>query len=84
MLLKKIIFSSSSFITLQTSKRLFHSTTSNNAPKKCAVLLAGSGVYDGSEITEAVATLVHLSRHGADVQCFAPDKMQLHTVNHTF
>ena len=84
MLLKKIIFSSSSsFTTLQTSKRLFHSTTSNNAPKKCAVLLAGSGVYDGSEITEAVATLVHLSRHGADVQCFAPDKMQLHTVNHT-
>ena len=63
-------------------KRRFHSTSASGA-KSCAVVLSGSGVYDGSEITEAVAALVHLSRRGVDVQCFAPDKMQLHAVNHT-
>ena len=63
-------------------RRGFHSTSASGA-KSCAVVLSGSGVYDGSEITEAVAALVHLSRRGVDVQCFAPDKMQLHAVNHT-
>jgi enhancing lycopene biosynthesis protein 2 len=50
---------------------------------KCvAVILAGSGVYDGSEIHEAVLTLLYLDRVGADVSCFAPDKPQMHVVNH--
>ena len=50
---------------------------------KAAVMLSGSGVYDGSEITEAVALLVGLSRIGASVQCFAPDRDQAHVVDHT-
>ena len=35
--------------------------------KRVAVVLAGCGVYDGSEIHEASAVLVHLSRGGATV-----------------
>lgn len=50
--------------------------------KKVAVILAGCGVYDGSEIHEAVITLVSLDRCGARVQCFAPDIPQMHVVNH--
>lgn len=36
--------------------------------KKVAVVLAGCGVYDGSEIHESSAVLVHLSREGAQVR----------------
>lgn len=49
---------------------------------KVAVLLSGSGVYDGSEITETTAALIHLSRAGCEYQCFAPDQDQMHVVNH--
>ncbi len=48
---------------------------------KVAVVLSGCGVYDGSEIHEAVSVLIHLSRHGAKVSCFAPD-IQQPAVNH--
>lgn len=58
-----------------------HSTSVLNA--KVAVVLSGCGVYDGSEIHEASATLVHLSRSAADVGIFAPDIEQMHVVNHT-
>lgn len=44
--------------------------------KKIGVVLSGCGVYDGSEIHETVLTLLALSRRGADVICFAPDKTQ--------
>lgn len=50
--------------------------------KRVAVILAGSGVYDGSEIYEATLTLLRLSQQNADVQCFAPDIEQAHVVNH--
>ena len=50
--------------------------------KRIAVVLAGSGVYDGSEITEAVSTLIHLGAGHHQVHMFAPDKLQMHTVNH--
>ena len=50
--------------------------------KSVAIVLSGCGVYDGSEITEAVATIVHLSTAGASYQCFAPNKDQMHAVNH--
>lgn len=36
--------------------------------KRVAVILSGCGVYDGTEIHEASAVLVHLSRDGADVR----------------
>ncbi|MCB9843995.1 MAG: isoprenoid biosynthesis glyoxalase ElbB [Phycisphaeraceae bacterium] len=48
---------------------------------KVAVVLSGCGVFDGSEIHEAVSVLTHLSRHGARVQCFAPDT-QLDEIDH--
>lgn len=51
--------------------------------KKIAVLLAGSGVYDGSEIHEAVFALLSIERAGASYQCFAPDKDQFHVIDHT-
>lgn len=50
--------------------------------KSVAVVLAGCGVYDGSEIHEAVLTLLALDRAGASYQCFAPDIPQLHVINH--
>lgn len=49
---------------------------------RIAVVLSGCGVYDGSEIHEAVMTLLALDRHGVDVQCFAPDIPQHHVINH--
>ncbi len=49
---------------------------------KTGVLLAGCGVYDGSEIHEAVFTLLSLDQAGAEVVCMAPDRYQHHVVNH--
>ena len=50
--------------------------------KKIAVVLSGCGVYDGSEIHEAVLTLYFLDRVGVRSQCFAPDIPQAHVINH--
>ncbi|MBJ7222458.1 MULTISPECIES: isoprenoid biosynthesis glyoxalase ElbB [unclassified Brenneria] len=50
--------------------------------KRVGIVLSGCGVYDGSEIHEAVLTLLALDRAGAEAVCFAPDKPQLHVVNH--
>ena len=49
--------------------------------KKVGVILAGCGVYDGSEIHEAVCTLLALDRAGAEAICMAPDVDQA-VVNH--
>jgi enhancing lycopene biosynthesis protein 2 len=49
---------------------------------KIAVLLSGCGVYDGSEIHEAVLTLLALNRLGAETICIAPDIEQHHVINH--
>ncbi len=49
---------------------------------RVAVVLAGCGKGDGSEIHEAVSILVHLSRLGAEYRCFAPDGPQADVVNH--
>ena len=49
---------------------------------KVGVVLSGCGVYDGSEIHEAVITLLALDRAGAEAICMAPDIPQLHVVNH--
>ncbi|CAL8342978.1 unnamed protein product [Boreogadus saida] len=49
---------------------------------KVAVVLSGCGVFDGTEIHEASAILVHLSRGGAEVQMFAPDVAQMHVIDH--
>ncbi|KAM9324064.1 glutamine amidotransferase-like class 1 domain-containing protein 3, mitochondrial [Gastrophryne carolinensis] len=50
--------------------------------KNVAVILSGCGVYDGSEIHEASAVLVHLSRAGVQSVIFAPDIEQMHVVDH--
>lgn len=50
--------------------------------KKVAVILSGCGVFDGAEIHESVLTLLAIRQHGATYTCFAPDKPQLHVVNH--
>ncbi|NCH85104.1 isoprenoid biosynthesis glyoxalase ElbB [Cronobacter malonaticus] len=50
--------------------------------KKIGVVLSGCGVYDGSEIHEAVITLLALARNGALAVCFAPDKPQADVINH--
>lgn len=49
---------------------------------KVAVVLAGCGVYDGSEIHEAVLTMLALDQRGVAYQCLAPNINQLHVVNH--
>lgn len=49
---------------------------------KVGVLLSGCGVYDGTEIHEAVLTLLALDRAGAEIICMAPDIDQYHVVNH--
>ena len=50
--------------------------------KKFAVVLAGCGVFDGSEIHEATLTMLEIKKQGADYQCFAPDIPQYHVLNH--
>ena len=40
---------------------------------KVGVCLSGCGVFDGSEIHEAVITLLALDRAGAEWRCMAPD-----------
>ena len=49
---------------------------------KIGVILSGSGVYDGSEIHEAVITLLAIDRAGAEAVCMAPDIDQMHVINH--
>lgn len=49
---------------------------------KIGVLLAGSGVYDGSEIQEAVFTLLAIDECGAEAVCIAPNEEQFHVLNH--
>jgi len=46
------------------------------------VILSGCGVFDGSEIHEAVLTLLALQKAGANISFFAPDKAQMHVVDH--
>ena len=47
-----------------------------------AVILSGCGFYDGAEINEAVLTLLSLEQQGANYQCFAPNREQMHVINH--
>ena len=49
---------------------------------KIAVILAGCGRADGSEIHEAVLTLLALDKREVDVKVFAPNIEQMHVINH--
>ncbi len=50
--------------------------------KKIAVILSGCGVFDGTEIHEAVLSMLFIERAGASYQCFAPDMTQHHVIDH--
>lgn len=50
--------------------------------KKIGVLLSGCGVFDGSEIHEAVLTMLFLDQAGAEIICMAPDIPQVHVIDH--
>ncbi|AHX04767.1 isoprenoid biosynthesis glyoxalase ElbB [Ehrlichia japonica] len=47
-----------------------------------AVILAGCGHMDGSEIREAVLVMLELDRHNVNFKCFAPNKNQKQVINH--
>lgn len=49
---------------------------------RVGVILGGCGVFDGSEVHEAVSILIALDRRGAEVVCMAPNVEQAQTINH--
>ncbi len=49
---------------------------------KVAIILSGSGVFDGAEIHEATMTMLAVVEEGGEYQIFAPDKPQHHVINH--
>lgn len=50
--------------------------------KKVGILLSGCGYEDGSEVYEAVLTILALERAGAQVRALAPDMDQNDVINH--
>jgi enhancing lycopene biosynthesis protein 2 len=50
--------------------------------KNIAVILAGCGRMDGSEIHESVLTLLSIKQNNANYQCFSLDLPQDHVTNH--
>ncbi|HHA1672070.1 TPA: isoprenoid biosynthesis glyoxalase ElbB [Enterobacter roggenkampii] len=50
--------------------------------RKVAVVLAGCGVFDGSEINEVVLTLLSLEERCIAYECFAPDEEYAHVIDH--
>jgi len=50
--------------------------------KKTGVILSGCGFLDGSEIHEAVLTLLALDRAGIEAVALAPNILQHHVLNH--
>ncbi len=50
--------------------------------KHFAIILSGSGVYDGSEIHEATMTMLSIIQQDCTYTCFAPDINQYHVINH--
>jgi enhancing lycopene biosynthesis protein 2 len=57
-------------------------TRRNNERKNVAVVLCGCGAADGSDIREAVLSLLHLDRLSVDATIFAPDVDQSDVVDH--
>jgi enhancing lycopene biosynthesis protein 2 len=51
--------------------------------RRIGVVLSGCGVQDGAEIHEATLTLLALDRADAEAICMAPDRDQMHVVDHT-
>jgi enhancing lycopene biosynthesis protein 2 len=55
----------------------------NVQKQKVAVVLSGCGVFDGTEIHEAVLTLLAIEEKGASWHCFAPNIDQMHVIDHS-
>jgi len=82
--LPKACFSTSTTTTTSTSTESAASAAGadeNPQALRVAVILSGSGFMDGSEITEAISTLIHLTANGCVVSCFAPNA-DFPAVNH--
>lgn len=54
----------------------------NNEAPRFAIVLSGCGVFDGSEIHEAVCTMLAVEQSGCTYQCFAPNTWQARTIDH--
>jgi len=50
---------------------------------KIGLLLSGCGVYDGTEIQEAVLAMLAITELGHEYICISVDKDQHHVINHT-
>jgi enhancing lycopene biosynthesis protein 2 len=50
---------------------------------KVGVVLSGCGLFDGTEIHEAVLILLALSKHGVQYEGIAPNRSQHHVVDHS-
>ncbi len=50
--------------------------------KKFALILSGSGVFDGAEIHESTLTMLAIALQGGTYDIFAPDIEQHHVINH--
>ncbi len=68
-------------VTCQIFTTLTHEAATMSH-KSIAVILSGSGNQDGSEIHEATLTLWAIHKNGADYQCYAPNVLQHHVLNH--
>ena len=79
--------------TVATKKKVLRKKSFNNKPKiikqksrlagkRIAVILAGCGSQDGTEITEAVACLIALSAKGLEIDMFAPNRIAATYANH--
>lgn len=80
-LLKTTATLQKSILNHRNSNR-FLSTTMTASSKKVAVVLSGSGVYDGTEIHEAAACFAALTRQGATPVAYSIDKAQHHAIAH--
>eukprot|EP00096_Caligus_rogercresseyi_P011786 TRINITY_DN4759_c0_g1_i1.p1 TRINITY_DN4759_c0_g1~~TRINITY_DN4759_c0_g1_i1.p1 ORF type:complete len:252 (-),score=77.59 TRINITY_DN4759_c0_g1_i1:62-817(-) len=79
-LLSSLLFSSR---LIQSLPRYLSTGVCSMSSGKIGVVLAGSGVYDGSEIHEASAALVALTRHGKTPVIYSLNKPQAHVVDHS-
>jgi enhancing lycopene biosynthesis protein 2 len=67
---------------MRAASRVLAARDKENMMSKVGVLLSGCGVEDGSEVYEAVLTILALERAGAFVQAIAPDVEQPFVYNH--
>lgn len=51
--------------------------------KRVGVILSGCGVQDGAEIHESVLTLLALDKADVQAVCMAPNRDQMHVIDHT-